>query len=87
MTNRGLVERARRVTAAEKYDIETRFSAMIQSGEGAWLTDVEGNRMVDLTAASGTIILGHRHPAVIEAITRQIRDYGTAFASTLSVPR
>ncbi|MFG1953691.1 aminotransferase class III-fold pyridoxal phosphate-dependent enzyme [Micromonospora sp. NPDC048830] len=87
LTNRGLIERARRVTAAEKYDIQTRFSSMISSGEGAWLTDVEGNRMVDLTASSGTIILGHRHPAVIEAITRQIRDYGTAFASTLSVPR
>lgn len=87
LTNRGLIERARRVTAAEKYDIQTRFSSMISSGDGAWLTDVEGNRMVDLTASSGTIILGHRHPAVTEAITRQIRDYGTAFASTLSVPR
>lgn len=87
LTNQELVERARRVTAAEKYDIETRFSAMIRSGEGAWLTDLEGNRMVDLTAASGTIILGHRHPAVVEAMVRQIRDFGTAFASTLSVPR
>ncbi|XTZ15815.1 hypothetical protein ACQSSU_31255 [Micromonospora echinospora] len=64
LTNRGLVERARRVTAAENYDIGTRFSAMIQSGEGAWLTDVEGNRYVDLTASSGTIILGHRNQAV-----------------------
>ncbi|SCL15253.1 aminotransferase class III-fold pyridoxal phosphate-dependent enzyme [Micromonospora inyonensis] len=87
LTNRGLIERARRATAAEKYDVQTRFSSMIQSGEGAWITDVEGNRMVDLTASSGTIILGHRHPAVVEAIIRQIRDYGTAFASTLSVPR
>ncbi|MFI6231647.1 aminotransferase class III-fold pyridoxal phosphate-dependent enzyme [Micromonospora echinospora] len=87
LTNRGLVERARRVTAAENYDIGTRFSAMIQSGEGAWLTDVEGNRYVDLTASSGTIILGHRNQAVTEAITRQIQDFGTAFASTLSVPR
>lgn len=86
-TNSGLIERARRVTAAEKYDIGTRFSSVIQSAEGAWMTDVEGNQILDLTAASGVIILGHRHPAVIEAITKQLRDHGTSFASTLSIPR
>lgn len=87
VTNRGLIERARRVTAAEKYDIGTRFSSVIARAEGAWMYDVEGNRILDLTAASGAIILGHRHPAVIEAITTQLRDYGTSFASTLSLPR
>jgi glutamate-1-semialdehyde 2,1-aminomutase len=60
---------------------------MILRGDGAWLDDVEGNRLLDLTAASGTVILGHRHPAVTEAVIRQIRDYGVAFASTLTVPR
>lgn len=87
VTNRGLVERARRVTAAEKYDIGTRFSSVIESAEGAWLRDVEGNRILDLTAASGAVILGHRHPAVVEALVRQVREFGTGFASTLSVPR
>jgi glutamate-1-semialdehyde 2,1-aminomutase len=87
LTNGSLIARARRATAAERYDIGTRFSSVIARAEGPWLFDVEGNRLVDLTAASGTILLGHRHPAVVEAVTRQLRDHGTMFASTLSVPR
>src|SRR5688572_25348209 len=87
LTNRGMIERAQRVTAAKVYDIETRFSSVIARADGAWMYDVEGNRILDLTAASGAILLGHRHPAVVEAITACIREYGTGFASTLSVPR
>jgi glutamate-1-semialdehyde 2,1-aminomutase len=87
LTNHGMIERARRVTAAEGYDVKSRFSSMIVRGDGAWIYDVEGNRLLDLTSASGTIILGHRHPVVTAAVVEQIRDYGTAFASTLSVPR
>ena len=43
-----------------------------ESGEGAWLTDVDGNRYVDYVGAWGPLILGHRHPAVIEALRRQL---------------
>ena len=42
------------------------------SGDGAWLTDVDGNRYVDYVGAWGPLILGHRHPAVIEALERQL---------------
>ncbi|MFB9547814.1 aminotransferase class III-fold pyridoxal phosphate-dependent enzyme, partial [Micromonospora sagamiensis] len=87
MNYRELIERARRATAAEEYDISGRYPSVIAHAEGAWMTDVSGNRYVDLTGADAAVIVGYRHPAVIEAITRQIRDYGTAFASTLSVPR
>jgi glutamate-1-semialdehyde 2,1-aminomutase len=87
LTNAGVIERGRRATAAEIYDVKTRFSSVIERAEGPWLYDVEGTRIVDLTAASGTILLGHRHPAVVEAVVRQLREYGTTFASTLSVPR
>lgn len=42
------------------------------SGEGAWLTDVDGNHYIDYVGAWGPLILGHRHPAVVEALQRQL---------------
>lgn len=39
------------------------------SGAGAWLTDVDGNRYVDLVCSWGPLILGHAHPAVVAAVT------------------
>ena len=38
-------------------------------GAGAWLTDVDGERYVDLVGSWGPMILGHAHPAVVEAVT------------------
>jgi glutamate-1-semialdehyde 2,1-aminomutase len=86
-TNAELIERGRRVTASEVYDIGTRFPAVIDHAEGSWMTDVEGNRILDVTAAGGALLLGNCHPAVTEAITRCIASHGTLFASTLSRPR
>ncbi len=39
------------------------------SGSGAWLTDVDGRRYVDLICSWGPMILGHRDPAVLDAVT------------------
>ncbi|MEO7752938.1 MAG: glutamate-1-semialdehyde 2,1-aminomutase [Terracoccus sp.] len=39
------------------------------SGSGPWLTDADGNRYVDLICSWGPMILGHAHPAVLEAVT------------------
>src|SRR4051795_12158897 len=39
------------------------------SGAGAWLTDADGRRYVDLVASWGPMILGHAHPAVVAAVT------------------
>jgi glutamate-1-semialdehyde 2,1-aminomutase len=40
------------------------------SGKGCWLTDADGDRYVDLVCSWGPMILGHAHPAVVEAVTR-----------------
>ena len=40
------------------------------SGEGAWLTDTDGNRRVDLVCGWGPMLLGHSHPEVVEAVQR-----------------
>ncbi|HEY8371931.1 MAG TPA: glutamate-1-semialdehyde 2,1-aminomutase [Pseudonocardiaceae bacterium] len=39
-------------------------------GEGAYLWDVDGNRYVDLVCSWGPMILGHAHPAVVDAVQR-----------------
>src|SRR5579862_769461 len=40
-------------------------------GEGCWVWDDEGRRYLDLVAGIAVNVLGHCHPAVTEAITRQ----------------
>ncbi|WP_043629703.1 glutamate-1-semialdehyde 2,1-aminomutase [Nonomuraea candida] len=51
------------------------------AGQGPYITDVDGNRYVDLVCSWGPMILGHRHPAVVEAVERAVAggfSYGTA---------
>src|ERR1700744_2696391 len=45
-------------------------------GDGAVVTDVDGKSYVDLLGGIAVNILGHRHPAVIEAVTRQLNTLG-----------
>lgn len=40
----------------------------IAEAQGCWLTDADGNRYVDLVCSWGPMILGHAHPAVVEAV-------------------
>lgn len=40
------------------------------AARGPWLTDADGNRYVDLVCSWGPMILGHAHPAVVEAVRR-----------------
>ncbi len=42
----------------------------ITSAQGYWLTDADGNRFIDLVCSWGPMILGHAHPAVVEAVRR-----------------
>lgn len=41
-------------------------------GEGAWVWDVDGVRYLDLLGGIAVSSLGHAHPAVVEAVTRQV---------------
>jgi acetylornithine/N-succinyldiaminopimelate aminotransferase len=45
-------------------------------GDGAVLTDVDGKTYIDLLGGIAVNILGHRHPAVIEAAARQLNTLG-----------
>ena len=46
------------------------------SGEGAVVTDVDGKTYLDLLAGIAVNVLGHRHPAIIEAVTAQLNTLG-----------
>jgi acetylornithine/N-succinyldiaminopimelate aminotransferase len=48
----------------------------LSSGEGAVVTDVDGKRYLDLLGGIAVNVLGHRHPAIIEAVTRQLNTLG-----------
>ncbi|WP_222851280.1 glutamate-1-semialdehyde 2,1-aminomutase [Phytoactinopolyspora mesophila] len=52
----------------------------IQRAEGAYLYDADGREYVDLVCSWGPMILGHAHPAVVEAVQAQVSrgvSYGT----------
>ena len=52
----------------------------VSSGEGAHVWDVDGRRYLDYVQSYGASILGHAHPAVVEAI-RQAAGDGTTFGA------
>ncbi|MCX7049199.1 MAG: glutamate-1-semialdehyde 2,1-aminomutase [Candidatus Sumerlaeota bacterium] len=52
----------------------------IASGQGTILTDISGKKYVDYVGSWGPLILGHAHPAVIEAVTAAARK-GLSFGA------
>ena len=50
------------------------------SGKGAYLTDADGREYVDLVCSWGPMILGHAHPAVLEAAAAALAR-GTSFGT------
>src|ERR1700683_4974642 len=52
----------------------------MESGSGAYLTDVDGRDCVDLVGSWGPMILGHAHPDVIEAVGGALA-HGTSFGT------
>jgi glutamate-1-semialdehyde 2,1-aminomutase len=56
----------------------------IESAQGAYLTDADGNRYIDYFGSWGPMILGHAFPPVVEAIERAARKSASFGASTAS---
>ncbi|HEY8480890.1 MAG TPA: glutamate-1-semialdehyde 2,1-aminomutase [Spirillospora sp.] len=50
------------------------------SGRGPYLTDADGNEYVDLVCSWGPLILGHAHPAVVEAV-QEAAARGTSYGT------
>ncbi len=56
-------------------------------GEGSRIWDVDGQEYVDLNMAYGPLIFGHRPPAIVDAVVRQITESGSqlGFPAEVSV--
>lgn len=52
----------------------------IERADGSHLYDVDGNRYVDYCGSWGPMVLGHRHPRVLEAIEHALQ-FGTSFGA------
>jgi glutamate-1-semialdehyde 2,1-aminomutase len=52
----------------------------IARGEGSHLFDVDGNEYIDYVGSWGPLLLGHRHPVIIEAL-REALETGTSFGA------
>ncbi len=44
---------------------------VLASGHGCWVTDVDGNRYLDLLSGIAVNALGHGHPALVQAVAKQ----------------
>jgi 4-aminobutyrate aminotransferase/(S)-3-amino-2-methylpropionate transaminase len=50
-------------------------SVAVAHAEGAVITDVDGNRLIDFGGGIGVVNTGHRHTGVVQAIRRQLGRY------------
>lgn len=63
------------VTANIKYF--TPYPIVMKKGNGAYLTDVDGNVYIDYLLSYGALMLGHGHPHIKESVMKQIENNGT----------
>jgi glutamate-1-semialdehyde 2,1-aminomutase len=78
-----MYERARRSLSggvASSYQLRDPWPIYLVSGEGATVTDVDGNRYWDFHNGFGSMVQGHAHPAIIQAL-RERAPLGTHFAA------
>ena len=66
--SRALIARKERVVCDP---IDLHVNAVIDHAEGAVITDVDGNRMVDFSSGLGCQLVGYSHPRVVEAVQAQ----------------
>src|SRR5207247_32620 len=51
---------------------------VVKEGRGAYLSETNGRRYLDYLLGPGPMLLGHAHPAVVEAVRRQV-ERGTSY--------
>ncbi|MDE2370062.1 MAG: aminotransferase class III-fold pyridoxal phosphate-dependent enzyme, partial [Burkholderiales bacterium] len=79
-TNEELFARAQRVIPGGVNSPVRAFRAVggtprfIERAQGAYIWDAEGKRYIDYIGSWGPMILGHGHPAVLEAVRKAAVD-------------
>ena len=78
--NTALFERARRLIPGGVNSPVRAFKAVggtprfVQRAEGAYFWDADGQRYIDYIGSWGPMILGHGHPAVLEAVQKAVLE-------------
>src|SRR5947208_15459659 len=67
-----ILERKERVVASP---LSVFLPVVIDRGEGATLTDVDGNTFIDFTGGVGCLNVGHANPRVVEAVQKQAAKF------------
>lgn len=57
------------------------YPISIQSARGAWLTDMDGRRLLDLSMGFGAMLVGHLNEKVVEHVTDALQNTGTLFVT------
>jgi 4-aminobutyrate aminotransferase/(S)-3-amino-2-methylpropionate transaminase len=70
--SREILERKERVVADP---LSIHIPVVIERGQGATLTDVDGNTFIDFTGGVGCLNVGHSHPRVVEAAQEQLERF------------
>jgi glutamate-1-semialdehyde 2,1-aminomutase len=84
--SQALLERGRRIipggvnSPVRAYRSVGGTPPFIARGEGSRIFDVDGHSYIDYVASWGPLLLGHRHPAILEALER-VLDIGTSFGA------
>jgi glutamate-1-semialdehyde 2,1-aminomutase len=78
-----LIEEARRYFPGGDTRMSAHYSPyplFMERGEGFRIYDADGHEFIDFMNNFTSLLLGHAHPAVVEAVTEQVRC-GTAYAA------
>jgi 4-aminobutyrate aminotransferase / (S)-3-amino-2-methylpropionate transaminase / 5-aminovalerate transaminase len=70
--SQAILERKDRVVADP---LSIFLPVVVERGEGATLTDVDGNRYIDFTGGVGCLNVGHAHPKVVDAVQEQAAKF------------
>jgi glutamate-1-semialdehyde 2,1-aminomutase len=62
-----------------EFNLPKELSTVISHGKGSKIYDVFGKEFIDYSLSWGSVLLGHAHPAVIEAVRKQIKR-GSSFS-------
>lgn len=57
---------------------------VVAKGSGALIWDLDGNSYIDYCCSWGSLILGHTHPQVVEAVLEQLQN-GSSFGITTEI--
>ena len=63
------------------YALDRDIRLIYSHGKGSRMWDVDGNEYIDYVGGAGALILGHSHPAVVEASKAQLEQGSHMFGS------